>query len=139
MDLEKLEVTKEWPMPRIMHKLKSFIGMCAYFCCFIAIFSSTAGPLHDLTKKSVRFIWMSKQEKAFNMLKENLISQPVLVLSNVKKPFEVQCDACGKILEVVLLQEGHPIAYEKRRLKPQEQVLGIYKKELLAVINALSS
>ena len=59
------------------------------------------GPLHDLIKKNVRFIWTSKQEEAFNMLKENLISQPVLVLLNLKKPFEVQYDACGHSLGAI--------------------------------------
>ena len=37
------------------------------------------------------------------------------------------------------MQEGHAIAYESRRLNEQERVLGIYEKELLAVIHALDS
>ena len=57
MDLEKLEVIKEWPMPRSIHELRSFIGMCAYYCRFIANFPSIARPLHDLTKKNVRCTW----------------------------------------------------------------------------------
>ena len=55
------------------------------------------------------------------------------------KPFEVNCDASGECLGAVLLQEGHAIAYESRRFHPQEQVLGIYEKELLAVMHALDS
>ena len=56
MDPKKLEVVKEWPVPRNIHELRSFIDMCAYYRCFIAHFSSIAGPLHDLTKKNVRFV-----------------------------------------------------------------------------------
>ena len=52
------------------------------------------------------------------------------------KPFEVQCDACGHCLGAVLLQEGHAIAYESRRLNDQEKNLGIYEKELLAILHA---
>ncbi|WP_368853863.1 RNase H-like domain-containing protein, partial [Enterobacter cloacae complex sp. 4DZ3-17B2] len=38
-----------------------------------------------------------------------------------------------------MLQEGHAIGYESRRLDPLEQALGIYEKELLAVLHALDS
>ena len=37
------------------------------------------------------------------------------------------------------LQEGHAIASKSHRLQEQVCVLGIYKKELLAVIHALDS
>ena len=103
MDLEKLEVIKHWPIPRNIHALRSFIGMCAYYHSFIAHFSLIAVPLHDLTKKNVRFIWLDKQDEAFEMLKEKLISQPVLVLPNLTKSFEVQCDACVHSLKALLL------------------------------------
>ena len=56
------------------------------------------------------------------------MTKPLLITPDLMKPFEVQCDACGESLGVVLLQEGHPIAYESRRLNSQEQVLGIYEK-----------
>ena len=105
----------------------------------LAKFSQVAGPLHDLTKKSVKYLWTAKEKKAFDMLKEKLTTQPVLKLPDLSKPFEVQCDACGDCLGVVLLQEGHAIAYESRRLNANERVFGIYEKELLAVLHALET
>ena len=139
MDLEKLHVIAEWPQPRNLHELRSFIRMCAYYRKFIEKFSVIAGPLHDLTKKNVKYQWTSKEESAFQALKAKLMTQPLLQLPNLSKPFEVYCDACGDSLGAVLLQEGHPIAYESRRLNNQEKILGIYEKELLAVIHALDT
>ncbi|MCO5548153.1 hypothetical protein L7F22_001611 [Adiantum nelumboides] len=55
------------------------------------------------------------------------------------KPFEAQCDACGDCLGAILLQEEHAIAYESHKLSSNEQILGIYEKELLAVLHALDS
>ncbi|MCO5591653.1 hypothetical protein L7F22_045644 [Adiantum nelumboides] len=136
MDPTKLEVIKEWPNPRNLHELRSFIGMCAYYGRFIEKFSLIAGPLHDFTKK---YVWIERKQEAFDKFKQKLTSQPVLVLSDLSKPFEVQCDACGDCLGAVLLQEGHATAYESRRLSSDEQVLGIYEKELLAVLHALDS
>ncbi|MCO5612093.1 hypothetical protein L7F22_066355 [Adiantum nelumboides] len=139
MDPAKLEVIKDWPNPRNLHEVRSFIGMCAYYRRFIEKFSLIAGPLHDLTKKNVKYVWTEKRQQAFDTLKQKLISQPVLALPDLSKPFEVQCDACGDCLGAVLLQEGHAIAYESRRLSSDEQILGIYEKELLAVLHALDS
>ncbi|MCO5599472.1 hypothetical protein L7F22_053576 [Adiantum nelumboides] len=126
MDLAKLEVIKDWPNPRNLHEVRSFIGMCAYYRRFIEKFSLIASPLHDLTKKNVKYVWTEKRQQAFD--KQKLISQPVLALPDHSKPFEVQCDACGDCLGAVLLQEGHAIAYESRRLSSDEQNLGIYEK-----------
>ena len=140
MDPAKLEVIQGWPNPRNLHELRSFIGMCAYYRRFIEKFSFIAGPLHDLTKKNVKYNWTAKEQEAFNKLKSKLTSQPVLILPDLSKPFEVQCDACGKCLGAFLLQEGHAIAYESRRLNKDEKVLvGIYEKELLAVLHALDT
>ena len=67
------------------------------------------------------------------------MTQPLLVLPDLKKPFEVHCDAWGDSIGDVLSQEGHPIAYESRRLHEQEKNLGVYEKELISVIHALES
>ena len=111
--------------------------MCAYYRRFIAHFSMIASPLHDLTKKKVPYVWTPKEQSAFNELKAKLMTQPLLVLLDLKKPFEVHCDACGDSIGVVLSQEGHPIAYESRRLHEQEKNLGVYEKELISMIHAL--
>ena len=41
---------------------------------------------------------------------------PVLGLVDVTKPFEIETDASDFVLGGVLIQEGHPIAYESRKL-----------------------
>ena len=111
--------------------------MCSYYKRFIDKFSIIAGPLHDLTKKKVKFQWTAKENAAFKELKAKLMSQPLLVLPDLNKTFKFHCDASGKSLGSVLSQEGHPIAHESRCLQAQEKNLGIYEKELLAIIRAL--
>ena len=61
------------------------------------------------------------------------------MLPDLRKPFKVQCDACGHSLGAVLLQEGHAIAYKIWRLNEHEKNLGIYEKELLAIMHALDT
>ena len=112
MDPDKLKIIQEWPQPLNLHELRSFIGMCSYYRRFIEKFSIIGGPLHDLTKKRVKFQWTAKENEAFIELKKRLMSRPLLILPDLKKTFEVHCDASSDSLGVVLSQEGHPIAYE---------------------------
>ncbi|MCO5576503.1 hypothetical protein L7F22_030313 [Adiantum nelumboides] len=63
---------------------------------------------------------------------------PVLILPDLQKSFEVYCDACGRSLGEVLMQEGRVIAYESQMFSKPEMTAQIYEKELLAVIHALT-
>ena len=98
-----------------------------------------AGPLHDLTKKKVKFQWTLTENDDFITLKQRLMTQTLLKLPNLEKTFEVHCDAFDDSIRAVLSQEGQPIAYESCRLHAEERNLGIYEKELLAIIHALDS
>ena len=57
----------------------------------------------------------------------------------LRKPFVVQCDACGSSIGAVLMQDGHVVTYESRVLLKIEKSLQIYEKDLLAIIHALST
>ena len=98
-----------------------------------------ASTLHKLTKNKVPYVWTPKEQSAFKELNAKLMTQPLLVLLDLKKPFKVHCDACGDSIGAVISQEGHPIAHESHRLHEQEKNLGIYEKDLISVIRALES
>ena len=54
-----------------------------------------------------------------------------------QKPFEVQTYASDFALGGVLLQKGHPVAFESRKVSEVERRYTTEKKELLAVIHCL--
>jgi hypothetical protein len=56
-------------------------------------FSIIVAPLTKIIKKIIGFKRWIKQDKAFNLLKEKLISDSLLVLPNFKKTFVIECDA----------------------------------------------
>ncbi|MCO5588554.1 hypothetical protein L7F22_042511 [Adiantum nelumboides] len=74
----------------------------------------------------------------FQTLKDQMTTEPVLILPDLQKSFEVYCDACGRSLGAVLMQEGRFIAYESCMFSKPEMTAQIYEKELLAVIHALT-
>ena len=62
---------------------------------------------------------------------------PKLVLPDFSKPFILETDACDVGVEVVLVQEGRPLANLSQALALKHSRLSIYNKELLAVLIAV--
>ena len=83
--------------------------------------------------------WGEKQESAFQQLKEKLTNAPILALPNFSKTFELECDASGVAIGVVLLQGGHPIAYFSEKLHGASLNYPTYDKELYALVRALQT
>ena len=94
-----------------MTELQGFVGICTYYPKFVKGFSQLAAPLTDLTKKGA-FNWMDTAQRAFDRLKEVMSSCLVLALPDFTQPFVLECDASGEGINAVLMQGGHPIAFE---------------------------
>ncbi|KAA0056238.1 uncharacterized protein E6C27_scaffold226G00020 [Cucumis melo var. makuwa] len=62
---------------------------------------------------------------------------PVLELVDVSKPFIVETDASEFALGGILIQEGHPIAYESRKLNNAEMRYTVFEKEMFVVVYCL--
>ena len=69
-----------------------------------------------LLQKDEKFNWTLECEAAFHALQTLLTTVRVLVQPDIKKPFDVFCDASGTGLGCVLMQEGRVIAYASRQL-----------------------
>ncbi|RDY04208.1 Retrovirus-related Pol polyprotein from transposon 17.6, partial [Mucuna pruriens] len=100
---------------------------------FVKEFSTLITPLTEIMKKSVGFKWEEEQERAFNSLEVKLINAPLLVFPNFTKSFEIESDALGISIEVVLMQEGHTIAYFSEKLSGSTLNYPTYNKELYSL------
>jgi len=85
----------------------------------------------------VTFTWGERQDQAFALLKEKLTKASIIVLPGLSKTFELECDASGLGVGVVLLQGGHPIAYFSEKLHGTALMYPTYDKELYALVRAL--
>ncbi|GJX49961.1 putative reverse transcriptase domain-containing protein [Tanacetum coccineum] len=90
-----------------------------------------------LTRKGVKFDWGDKEEAAFQLIKQNLCSAPILALPKGSKDFVVYCDASHKGLGVVLMQREKVIAYASCQLKIHEKNYTTHYLELGSVVFAL--
>ncbi|MCO5611046.1 hypothetical protein L7F22_065296 [Adiantum nelumboides] len=139
MDLAKIKAIQDWPEQVNLTEIRSFLGLCSYYRRFTRFLAEIAHPLRDLTRKDVVSWFGERQQQAFKLLKEKLTTERVRVLPDLKKSFQLRCDACGSNIGAMLMQDGHVIAYESRVLRGPEQHMQIYEEELLAVIHALES
>lgn len=137
MDSAKVRAIQDWPTPATVSELRSFLGLANYYRRFIKGYSTIASPLTDLLKKEQRWSWSSTCEEAFDKLKTALATEPVLQLPRFEDPFEVHTDASDRALGGVLVQAGHPVAYESRKFKDAETRYSAHEKEMTAVIHCL--
>ena len=137
-DPEKIKSVKEWPRPTNVLEVRSFVGLCAYYRCFIESFSTTAAPLHDLTRKNKKLSWSSECEEAFLKLKK-LISAPILTYPHAEKQFILDTDVSnlgiGAVLSQIVDDKESVIAYGSWSLSRAERRYCVTRRELLAVVH----
>lgn len=104
-DEEKLRAIKEFPEPKTVKNIQSFVGLCNYYRKIIKDFSIIARPLHVATKNGCNFLWGPEQKMAFVTLKEKLTTAPVLHY-NPDKSCELRVDACTTRIAAILLEDG---------------------------------
>ena len=111
---DKVQSILDWKTPSSVKDVRSFLGMAGYYRRFVENFSKIDKPMTNLLKKNKKFEWSEKAEEAFQLLKTQLTTAPVLVLPDTSKDFVVFCDASHQGLGAVLMQDGHVVAYASR-------------------------
>ncbi|XP_019183957.1 PREDICTED: uncharacterized protein LOC109178861 [Ipomoea nil] len=138
----KVEVIEKLLPPSSVRAIRSFLGHAGFYRRFIKDFAKIVKPLCNLLVKDVPFVFDDACSKAFNSLKQALISVPIMVAPNWTLPFELMCDASDFALGAVLGQRRnkklHVISYASKVLNDAENNYATTEKEFLAVVFALN-
>jgi hypothetical protein len=124
---KKIEAMQDWPHPKTLKILHGFLGLTGYYCKFVKNYGNITAPLMALLKKN-SFTWTPTAAQAFQTLKMAMCTTPVLALPNFKKTFVLECDASGKGIDVVLMQEGRPLAFASKQMSERNLGKPIYEK-----------
>jgi hypothetical protein len=95
VDPAKVKEIMEWSVPTTVTEIRSFLGLAGYYRRFIEGFSKIAKPMTLLLEKGRKFKWDEKCQESFDQLKKRLISLPMLIMPDLRKGFDIYCDACG--------------------------------------------
>ncbi len=142
MDRVKVQGVDGWERPKNLKELRGWMGFINFYRRFIKGFSKIARVLNELTKKDVPWEWTDEREEAFQTLKRLICEEPVLLMPQLERPFELEVDTSNYAISATLnqrdeLDRWHPVAYYSTTLSEMERNYDIYDKELLAVIKSL--
>ncbi|MBW0565545.1 hypothetical protein O181_105260 [Austropuccinia psidii MF-1] len=141
MDSSKAQKMLNWPQPKNIKALQSFLGFANFYHCFIKKYSKKITSLTSLLKKDSPFIFNEEALREFQLLKYAFTTAPILYHFNPSLPTIVQTDASEYALGAVLSQVNdsgkHPIAFDIHKLLPTELNYEVHDKELLGIVWAL--
>lgn len=140
VDRAKIEIIEKLPPPSSVKGVRSFLGHAGFYRRFIKDFSKIAKPMTNLLEKEANFDFDEECLKAFNLLKEGLVTAPIIVSPDWSEPFEIMCDASDLALGAVLCQKRekvlHVIYYASKVLNEAQRNYTTTEKELLSVVFA---
>jgi hypothetical protein len=137
----------DWPVPKDVPAVRSFLGIAGYYRKFVPDFSLLSVPLNALLTQASPFrrdpqgAWGPEQQASFDKIKAALTAPPVLRIFDAARETVVRTDASEWGAGCVLYQRGddnelHPVEYRSKRFSPAQMRYAPHDREFLAVLYA---
>ena len=146
---EKLDSIKKMPAPTTPKEIKQFLGLVGYYRKFIPRFADIARPMTNLTKQDIPFEWTIQCQAAFELLKEAIITSPILKYPDPNKGYTLFTDASKYAWACVLTQGyqyekggkeykiNHPITFASGLFKGSQMNWAALTKEAFAIYSSI--
>ena len=133
---------QEMPAPKDVSQVQAFLGKVNYYGRFIPNLSTKAAPLNSLLRQDAKFEWQTEQQKAFDELKNDIVSATKLAHYDMKKELILATDASSYGIGAVLMQkEGNaelPIAHASKTLNQSQRNYSQIDREALSIIYGIT-
>jgi len=137
----KVKTIQEWPEPKKVKDIQSFLGFANFYKRFVFNYSDIVIPLTRLTRKDTPWNFDKNCRNAFNTLKKAFISAPILTHWVLDAQLVVETDTSDYALAAILSimtknSEIHPVAFHSQTFSAPELNYDVHDKELLAIFEA---
>ena len=139
VDRRKTDAIRNFPKPTCITDLRSFMGLVNQLTDFSSEIAKKAEPLRHLLKKNTVWMWTTVHDKAFEDMKETLVSPPVLAYFDPNLATMLLTDA-SKLngIGFALLQQHDDgwklVKCGSRFMSDTERRYAIIEQEMLAVV-----
>jgi len=141
---EKVSAIQNWPTPKNLTEVRSFVQFCSYYRRFIKSFSTRAAPLNALMGAGQRFEWGEEQQSSFEDLKSALIGDEVMAYPSEEGLFILDVYASNTGIggclsqlqnnEVLQTEIERPITFASKSLTRTQRRYCVTRRELLAMV-----
>ena len=153
-DPEKTRLIREWPAPKTVRDVKSFLQTVQFNAVYMAAeegeknYAELTAPLRALTTQKARFTWTEEHEENFKMIKERLCSDRVMVPYDVTRKTRIYTDGGPEGCQATVAQEylhetagvqWRPVAHTARAWTEPEKRYSQIEKESLALYSGVVS
>lgn len=140
VDPSPIITVRNFPRPRNIKELRSFLGLVNYDRRFINQFSELVKELAHVLKKGSRFLLTDKEQNVFEGVKEAFSDVICLRHPDMTLPFYINSDVSAFTIGASLYQinrenQRHVVAYYSRSLKGPERNYMVTEKEALAILD----
>ncbi|XP_019073411.2 uncharacterized protein LOC100853222 [Vitis vinifera] len=139
VDPEKIRAIIDMPTPRTEKEIRGFLGRLQYISRFIARLTDICEPIFRLLRKSQPTVWNDDCQRAFERIKECLLSPPVLVPPTPGRPLLLYLSVSDMALGCMLAQlddlgKERAIYYLSKRMFEYEYKYIMIERLCLAVV-----
>ena len=145
MSEDKVTTICDWPEPRKVKDIQSFLGFTNFYHCFIFNYSDIVVPLTQLTQKDAPWNFSEDCQQSFNRLKEAFTTAPILTHYQPGAPITIETNTSDYVITSTILSitcsdgEIRPVAFYSCTLTAPEPNYDTHDKELLAIFEAFKT
>ena len=92
MAVDKVQAITDWPTPRKVRDIQSFLGFANFYRRFIYNYSEIVLPLNHLTRKGTEWLWLLDCQAAFDNVKHAFTHAPILAHWEPNRSLIVETD-----------------------------------------------
>ena len=140
VDQEKVAIIKTLVPPTTVKGIRSFLGHAGFYRRFINDFSKISRPLCRLLEKDAKFNFDESCRFAFEEIKSNLVTAPIMLTPDWNNDFEIMCNANDYEMGAILGQRTEKIFmaiyHASKTFNETQENYTTTEKEILAMVFA---